>query len=120
MEGKISDERFITMTADYEAEQRSLKASVADAEEKLAQANQGKTDLRMLLKGIREFSEVKQLTPEIVNTLIQRIEVHNNDKSSGHCYVKVDIYFTAIGMFSPPSEEELAAEMVEYAQTVGA
>ena len=36
------------------------------------------------------------------------------------CYVKVDIYFTAIGMFSPPSEEELAAEMVEYAQTVGA
>lgn len=120
MEGKISDERFMTMTADYEAEQRSLKASVADAEEKLAQANQGKTDLRMLLKGIREFSEVKQLTPEIVNTLIQRIEVHNNDKSSGHCYVKVDIYFTAIGMFSPPSEEELAAEMVEYAQTVGA
>ena len=28
--------RFMTMTADYEAEQRSLKASVADAEEKLA------------------------------------------------------------------------------------
>ena len=120
MEGQISDERFMTMTADYEAEQRSLKASVADAEEKLAQANQGKTDLRMLLKGIREFSEIKQLMPEIVNTLIQRIEVHNNDKSGGHCYVKVDIYFTAIGLFSPPSEEELAAEMAEYAQTVGA
>ena len=81
---------------------------------------QAKTDLRMLLKGIREFSEIKQLTSEIVNTLIQRIEVHNNDKSSGHCHVKVDIYFTAIVMFSPPSEEELAAEMAEYAQTVGA
>ncbi len=30
--------------------------------------------------------------------LIERIEVHNNDKSSDHWYVKVDIFFTAVGM----------------------
>lgn len=47
----------------------------------------------------------------IVNKLIERIEVHNNDKSSGHCYVKVDIYFTGVGMISIPSEEELLAMM---------
>ena len=74
---------------------------------KLFESNiEGKTNLRMLLKGIRKSSAIKQLTPEIVNTLIQRIEVHNNDKSGGHCYVKVDIYFTAIGMFSLPSSDE--------------
>jgi len=43
----------------------------------------------------------------------------HNDKSSGHCYVKADIYFTAIGLFSPPSKEELAAELSECAQAVG-
>ena len=40
--------------------------------------------------------------------MIQRIEVHNNDKSSGHCYVKVDIYFTAVGMIEIPDEKEIS------------
>ena len=39
--------------------------------------------LSMLSKELREFTELKELTPEIVNTLIQRIEVHNSDRSTG-------------------------------------
>ena len=57
------------------------------------------------------MTDITELTPIIVNKLIERIEVHNNDKSSGHCYVKVDIYFTGVGMISIPSEEELLAMM---------
>ena len=49
----------------------------------------------------------------LVNTLIERIEVHNNDKSSGHCYVKVDVYFTAVGMIDIPTEQEILAMMEE-------
>ena len=30
------------------------------------------------------------------------------DKSSGHCYVKVDIYFTAVGMIEIPDEKEIS------------
>ena len=52
-------------------------------------------------------------TPTLVNSLIERIEVHNNDKSSGHCYVKVDIYFTAVGMIDIPTEQEILAMMEE-------
>ena len=48
-----------------------------------------------------------------MNTLIERIEVHNNDKSSGHCYVKVDVYFTAVGMIDIPTEQEILAIMEE-------
>ena len=68
----------------------------------------------MLLKGLREFTEVKELTPELVNTLIQRIEVHNSDRSSGKIRVKVDIYFTAAGMIDLPTEKELEKLMQEY------
>ena len=57
------------------------------------------------------MTDITKLTPIIVNKLIERIEVHNNDKSSGHCYVKVDIYFTGIGMISIPSAEELVDMM---------
>ncbi|MBE7021597.1 MAG: DUF4368 domain-containing protein, partial [Ruminococcaceae bacterium] len=40
-------------------------------------------------------------------SLIQRIEVHSNDKYDGHCHVKVDIYFTAVGMIDIPDEKEI-------------
>lgn len=69
-----------------------------------------------MLCTLREITEIKELTPTLVNTLIERIEVHNNDKSSGHCYVKVDVYFTAVGMVDIPTEQELLAILDEVQQ----
>ena len=43
----------------------------------------------------------------VVNKLIERIEIHNNEKKHSHNNVKVDIYFTAIGLFDIPTEQEL-------------
>ena len=80
---------------------------------KIADAEQKTTDLRLLLRTFREMTDIKELTPALVNSLIERIEVHNNDKSSGHSYVKVDIYFTAVGMFKVPTEDEIVAMMEE-------
>ena len=57
---------------------------------------------------------MKELTPELVNTLIQRIEVHNSDRSSGKITVKVDIYFTAAGMIDLPTEKELEKLISEF------
>ncbi len=105
--GKLSDERFVKMAAAYEQEQKDLEAAIAQCEQELREADKAKVDLRMLLKGLRDFTEVKELTPEIVNTLIQRIEVHNSDRSTGKIRVQVDIYFTAIGLFTIPDEKEL-------------
>lgn len=115
LENKITDERFMKMTANYEAEQKELLSKIAISEEKLQKSEQSKTDLRLLLKSLREFSNLRELTPTIVNSLIQRIEIHNNDKSSGHCHVKVDIYFTAVGMIDVPTEKEILA-MIEELQ----
>lgn len=117
--GMISDERFMTMTADFEAEQRSLKIAIANAEKQLAEAEQNAVDVRMLLKGFRKYSEMRELTPEIVNMMIQRIEVHNNDKYDGHCHVKVDIYFTGVGLFERPAEQELQTLVDMHEQNAG-
>lgn len=113
LEGKITDERFMKMTESYEAEQKQLTAQLSEAQEKLRTAEQNKVDLRLLLKALREFSEVRTLSPELVNTLIRRIEVHNNDKYDGHCHVKVDIYFTGVGMIDVPTEQEIQKLMDE-------
>ena len=78
--GKLSDERYSRMASEYETEQKELITKVA---------------------------ELKELTPTVVNKLIGRIEIHNNEKKHSHNNVKVDIYFTAIGLFDIPTEQQL-------------
>ena len=111
--GRLSDERYERMSAGYEKEQHDLVTSVAENEKRLREMEKERTDLHALLKGLREFTEVRELSPELVNTLIRRIEIHNSDRSTGHVRVKVDIYFTAVGMIDLPTEEELKALMEE-------
>ena len=111
--GILSDERFSKMLQSYEKEQKALTQEVADSRQTLEEAKQKATDLRLLLRTLREMTEINELTSTFVNSLIERIEVHNNDKSSGHCYVKVDIYFTAVGMIDIPTEQEILAMMEE-------
>lgn len=111
--GILSDERFSKLLQNYECEQKRLQTEIEEWKAALDDVGQKVTDLRLLLHTLREITEIKELTPTLVNTLIERIEVHNNDKSSGHCYVKVDVYFTAVGMIDIPTEQEILAMMEE-------
>ena len=111
--GNISAERYARMSVNYENEQRTLINKVAEDEKKLACIEQTSLDLKTLLKVLRSSTSFEELTPTLVNSLIRRIEVHNNDKSSGHCYVKVDIYFTAIGLIDIPTEDEIKSLMAK-------
>ena len=105
--GKLSDDRYSRMASMYENEQRELIETISKSEQELEKAEQQNIDMRLLLKTLRELTDFRELTPTIVNSLIQRIEVHNNDKYDGHCHVKVDIYFTAVGMIDIPDEKEI-------------
>ena len=111
--GILSDERFAIMLRKYEQEQKALTTEVAESRQTLQNAEQKAVDLRLVLRTLREMTDVKELTPTLVNSLIERIEVHNNDKYDGHCHVKVDIYFTAVGMIDIPTEKEIRAMMEE-------
>lgn len=66
------------------------------------------------MKALQDYTDIRQLTPEIVNALIRRIEVHSKDKETKK--VKVDIYFTAVGQFTLPTGKEIQAAMEEIRQ----
>ena len=105
--GKLSDERYMRMAKEYEVEQKQLMTVVAESEKKLAETKQAEVDMKMLSQGLREFTDMKELTPTVVNKLIQRIEIHKNEKKHSHNNVKVDIYFTAVGLVDIPTEQQL-------------
>uniref|UniRef100_UPI003FF0EC9D DUF4368 domain-containing protein n=1 Tax=Eubacterium sp. TaxID=142586 RepID=UPI003FF0EC9D len=54
--------------------------------------------------------------PTVVNKLIERIGIHNNKKKHSHNNVKVDIYFTAVGLFDIPTEHQLINTMKRVKQ----
>ena len=91
--GKISDERFETMSKSYEAEQKQLKASVAELKKTVESKEQQNSDISSFMEIVSHYEHLTDITPEQMHELIERIEVHAPDKSSGHRQQKVDIYF---------------------------
>lgn len=69
--------------------------------------------MKVFLKTIRKCTDLKELNPAIVNTLIKKIYVHNADKVDGRKKVKIDIEFVAVGLISIPDEKELLSLMDE-------
>ncbi len=116
--GKISDERFYRMAANYENEQKELLTAVEHDEQELQKTEQEKIDLKIFLEAIRECIDLKELTPTIVNTLIKRIDVHNSViGDDGLKHVPIDISFTAVGIINIPTEKELLKAMEEMRET---
>ena len=105
--GKLDDQRYSRMASEYDIEQKQLIELVARSEIELDKAKQVQVDMKMLSQGLREFTDMHELTPAIVNKLIQRIEIHKNEKKHSHNNVKVDIYFTAVGLVDIPTEQQL-------------
>ncbi len=110
--GKISDERFAIMSANFEAEQKELREGLTKIEQSIVTAETEKVDMKRFLETIRECTDLKELTPSIVNTLIKRIEVHNSIVVDGVKRVPIDIHFTAVGLISLPDKKELL-ELIE-------
>ena len=91
--GKISDERFATMSARYEAEQSRLKADAAKLSETISRKEQKNNDVMSFVSIVKKYEEFTELTPEIMHELIDRIVVHAPEGGRGNRTQQVDIHF---------------------------
>ena len=91
--GKISDERFAQMSANYDGEQRQLKQTVSELKAFIEATEQKTSDVSNFIQLVRKYTFINELTPEIMHELVEKIVVHAPDKSSGHREQRVEIYF---------------------------
>lgn len=91
--GKISDERFAMMSKGYEDEESKLKATVAELTAFIDTAEQKSSDVTAFVSLVRKYEHITELTPEIMHELIEKIVVHEADKSSGKRIQQIDIYY---------------------------
>lgn len=91
--GRISNERFDMMSTLYEDEQKALKSSADELRMFIDDAEKRSGDVTAFIDLVRKYEHIEELTPEIVHELIEKIVVHEADKSSGKRTQQIDIYF---------------------------
>ena len=115
--GKIPDKHFNRLLVEYDTEQSALEQEAAGLKEGItAQAEDGMRAQRFVSL-VRRYTSFDELTAPMLNEFIEKVVVHEADKSTGDRRQKVDIYFNFIGCFVPPKPEAiLTAEEEAKAQ----
>ena len=103
--GRISAERFDSLLADYEAEQKELDASVSDAEARIASFEEDTARAEQFLELTKKYTDFSELTTPMINEFIEKIIVHAPEKVDGDRVQQVDIYLSFIGQFELPAPE---------------
>ena len=103
--GKITDDRFATLSLNYEKEQKELKEKINELTIALGKSKQEDMDLTTFIGKVRKYTNIKELTPEIINELIDKILVYQQTKLDGKRYQQIDIYYAGVGIISIPTNE---------------
>ena len=97
--GKLSDERFMKMSKGYEDEQHTLQAEADEIQSELQQEEKKSVDVKRFLAIVKKYTDLTELTPEILREFIDKIIVHAPDKSSGRRLQEIEIIYNHIGEF---------------------
>ena len=103
--GKISDERFVKLSQSYEEEQRQLQTSISDLTEKLAKHQEDNLNISKFMTRILKYTELPELTVEIVNELIDKIVIHKPTGTKRNRIIQIDIYYNFIGKLNNEKSE---------------
>ena len=104
--GTISHERFLKLSADYEAEQKELTEQVKAWRQAVETFEQDQADFASFAAIVRKYVGIRELTPTIVNEFVKKIIVHAPDKSSGHRRQKIELVWNFIGEVNLPGDNQ--------------
>ena len=103
--GKISDERFMKLSQSYEEEQKQLQTSISDLTEKLTKQQEDSLNISKFMARISKYTELPELTVEIVNELIDKIVIHKPTGTKRNRIIQIDIYYNFIGKLNSEKSE---------------
>jgi hypothetical protein len=96
--GEISDRNYNTLVTAYEKEQSELETAIGKYEAMLKTSRENDVNAANFVNLIKRYADVDQLTQALLNTLIERIEVHEPEEIEGEYIQKLDIYYKFIGI----------------------
>ncbi|MBQ8164308.1 MAG: recombinase family protein [Clostridia bacterium] len=112
--GKISDERYATLSMSYEEEQQKLKTALPDMENYLETETDKTESLQRFIEKVKRITELKELTAELVHEFIDKIVVHAPRYLDGKRVQVMDIYYNGVGILRELSPEEMEEAFQEH------
>ena len=111
IDGKVSDERFTRMTATYESEQKLLEARAAELQAFIDKVKEQNLNVDSFLTMVRRYTEITELTPEIIRSFVEKIDVYQPEKVPGTRIKKqtICIHWNFIGAVEVPHADEKTA-----------
>ena len=103
--GKITDEMFSNFSTNYMNEQKDLKEKIEILSKNISTTEQKEIEITSFVDKVKKYTEIKELTPEIINELIDKILVHQQTKVDGKKYQQIDIYYLGVGIISISANE---------------
>lgn len=100
--GRITDERFDFLAKSYEDEGNDLKTKIQEHKNALASSVQDEEKLSKFLKVVKSYTEIEELTPEILNSFIEKIYIGETEKYDGRKMQEVEIIYKFIGAINLP------------------
>ena len=100
--GRITDERFDFLAKSYEDEGNDLKAKIQELKNALASSVQDEEKLSKFLKVVKSYTEIEELTPEILNSFIEKIYIGETEKYDGRKMQEVEIIYKFVGAINLP------------------
>ena len=103
--GKISDERFMEMSADYEAEQRELKEKAAALQGELDKAQEATVNAEKFMNVVRKYLSIEELTHTLLREMVEKIVVYECEYDENEVrHQRIDIYYSFVGKIDLPEE----------------
>ena len=115
--GSLSEKRFEILSAEYENEQAALEQSIENLQAELNGFNADSVRADRFIEIVKRHTDFSELTAPMINEFIEKIIVHEADRSNGEREQQVDVYLNFIGQFEVPALELAPEEIAEEEQS---
>jgi len=96
--GRINERNFLKLSEQYQREQDELEMKIAELTEQLEQERQDSNNAHKWIALIEQYTDLQELTAEVLNTLIEKILVHEAVKCpDGGKEQEVEIFYRFVG-----------------------
>lgn len=105
--GKVSDERYATLSLSYEEEQQELKNALPEMQRYLETETDKTESLQKFIDKVKRITQIKELTPELIHEFIDKIVVYAPRYLDGKRVQIIDIYYNGVGILRELTPEEM-------------
>ena len=95
--GKLTDERFIKLSRDYEREQNEMKSLIEATRKELKEQEKNKTNVKAFIAEAKKYTDIKELDATVLRAFIHKILVSEKDKENNT--QEVQIVYNFVGIF---------------------